>query len=130
MDEAEEQRLMEEKTGKALEEARTKLDTALDNLGKSGPELVKKVWLAEEALEYTSLLYSLTYGLEDFDPPVPIRKRNADPGSLVKESDELLRLATDLRNKTPREGYTHLRAAVDKLRQSHHKMERATSKKS
>lgn len=130
MDAAEEQRFMEQKTGKALEEARTKLDIALSNLGAGGPDLYKKVWLAEEAAEYSSLLYSLTYGLEDFLPPLPVRKRKADPVLLVKESDGLLRLATELRDKTPKEGYTNLRTAIDKLRQSHHILDRMPSKKS
>ena len=122
--------MLEEKTGKALAEARTKLDIAMDELSRGGPVLVKKVWLAEEAAEYSSLLYSLTYGFEDVDPPAPVRKRNADPVALVRESDEELRLATSLRDKTPLMGYGHLRTTVYKLRQSHHILERAGSKKS
>ncbi|HZY46629.1 MAG TPA: hypothetical protein VFE96_02425 [Candidatus Bathyarchaeia archaeon] len=122
--------MFEEKTGKALEEARTKLDTAVDYLINGGPDVVKKIWYAEEAAEYSSILYSLTYGLEDENPPPPVRRRNADPVSLVKESKELLRRATELRAKSPSEGYGHLRTAVDKLRQSHHIVERSISKKS
>src|SRR5712692_1964859 len=67
MDVAEEQRMLEEKVGKALEEARAKLDAAIDHLSKGGAESEKKVWWAEEAAEYSSLLYSLTYSLEDED---------------------------------------------------------------
>src|SRR5690349_11478120 len=100
MDAAEEQRMLEQKVGKALEEARAKLDTALDHLSKGGAESEKKVWRAEEAAEYSSLLFSLTYGLEDEDPPVPVRKRNAEPVPLVRESSELLRRATELRGKS------------------------------
>ena len=129
MDAVEEQRMLEEKVGKALEEARVKLDVALDHLSKDGAECVKKVWWAEEAAEYSSLLYSLTYGLEDEDPPVPVRKRNAEPIPLVKESAELLRLATELRGKSSLEGYQYLRTAVDKLRQAHHILEKAGTKK-
>ena len=130
MDPAQEQRLLEEKTGQALAEARTKLDIAIAELSKSSADLVKKVWFAEEAAEYSSALYSLTYGLEDEDPPAPTKKRNADPAVLVKESDQLLTQATNLRGKTPREGYVHLRTAVHKLRQSHHILERQQAKKS
>jgi len=129
MDPAEEQRMLEEKVGKALEEARTKLDTALDNLSKGGTHSEKKVWLAEEASEYSSLLYSLTYGLEDEDPPVPVRKRNAEPLPLVKESAESLRRATELRGRSSLEGYQHLRTSVHKLREAHHILERAAMKK-
>lgn len=128
MDPVEEQRVLEEKTGRALEEARAKLDIAIAELSKSGTDLVVKVWLAEEAAEYSSALYSLTYGLEDEDPPAPTKKRNSDPAILVKESDQLLTQATTLRSKTPREGYLHLRTAVHKLRQSHHILERAAKK--
>jgi hypothetical protein len=129
MDVAEEQRMLEEKVGKALEEARAKLDAALDNLSKGGTGSEKKVWWAEEAAEYSSLLYSLTYGLEDEDPPVPVRKRNAEPIPLVKQSDESLRRATELRGKSPLEGYRYLRTAVYKLREAHHILEKAGTKK-
>jgi hypothetical protein len=129
MDTAEEQRMLEEKVGKALEEARTKLDIALDNLSKGGTDSEKKVWLAEEASEYSSLLYSLTYRLEDEDPPVPVRKRNAEPISLVKESAESLRRAAELRGKSSLEGYQYLRTAVYKLRQAHYILEKAGAKK-
>jgi hypothetical protein len=129
VDVAEEQRVLEEKVGKALEEARTKLDMALDNLSKSGTDSEKKVWFAEEASEYSSLLYSLTYGLEDEDPPVPVRERNADPTALVKEASEALRHATALRGKSSLEGYRHLRTTVYKLREAHHILERAATKK-
>ena len=43
MDIAEEQRLLEEKVGRALEEAKTKLDIALDNLSRGGTDSEKKV---------------------------------------------------------------------------------------
>jgi hypothetical protein len=129
MDAAEEQRMLEEKVGKALEEARTKLDAALDHLSKGGIGSEKKVWWAEEATEYSSLLYSLTYSLEDEDPPVPVRKRNAEPIPLVKESSESLRRATELRGKSPLEGYRYLRTAVYKLREAHHILGKAGTKK-
>ena len=129
MDAAEEQRMLEDKVSKALEEARTKLDAALDHLSKGGTESEKKVWWAEEAAEYSSLLYSLTYGLEDEDPPVPVRKRNAEPVPLVKESSESLRCATELRGTSPLEGYRYLRTTVYKLREAHHILEKAGTKK-
>ena len=129
MDPAQEQRLLEEKTGQALAEARTKLDIAIADLSNRSADLVMKVWLAEEAAEYSSVLYSLTYGLEDEDPHAPTKKRNADPVVLVTESDQLLTQATNLRGKTPREGYVYLRTAVHKLRQSHHILERVNAKK-
>jgi len=129
MDAAEEQRMLEEKVGKALEEARAKLDLAMENLSKGGTDSEKKVWFAEEASEYSSLLYSLTYGLEDEDPAVPVRKRNAEPTSLVRESSESLRRATELRGKSSLEGYQYLRTAVYKLRQAHHILEKAGTRK-
>src|SRR5690349_16284206 len=129
MDAAEEQRMLEEKVRLALEEAKSKLDVALDHLAKGAPDSWKKVWWAEEAAEYSSFLYSLTYGLEDEDPAPPVRKRNADPAPLVKECVELLRRATELRGKSSLEGYESLRTAVDKLRQAHHILERVQMKK-
>src|SRR5947208_16436746 len=129
MDAAEEQRMLEEKVCKALDEARTKLDIAMEHLSQGGADSEKKVWLAEEASEYSSLLYSLTYGLEDEDPPVPVRKRNAEPIPLVKQSSESLRRATGLRGKSPLEGYRYLRTAVYKLRQAHHIPAKASMKR-
>src|SRR5438552_18951154 len=99
MDAAEEQRMLEEKVGKALDEARTKLDIAMEHLSKGGTDSEKKVWLAEEASEYSSLLYSLTYSLEDEDPPVPERKMNTELIHLVKEASESLRRSTGHRCK-------------------------------
>src|SRR2546428_8510803 len=129
MDLAEEQQMLEEKVGKALEEARAKLDAALDNLSEGGTGSEKKVWWAEEAAEYSSLLYSLTYGLEDEDPPVPVRKRNAEPVPLVKESSESLRRATELRGKSPLGRDRYLKSAVYKRREAHHILEKAGVKK-
>src|SRR5260370_40279960 len=129
MDAAEEQRMLEKKVSKALEEARTKLDAALDHLSNGGTDPEKKVWWAEEAAEYSSLLSSLTYSLEDEDPPVPVRKRNAEPPSLVKESAESLRRATELRGKSSFEGYHNLRTAVYKLRHAHHILEKTDATK-
>jgi hypothetical protein len=129
MDAAEEQRMLEEKVDEALEEARTKLDVALDYLSNDRDDKVRKVWWAEEAAEYSSLLYSLTYGLEDEDPPVPVRKRNAEPLPLVKESSESLNRARELRGRSSLEGYRYLRTAVYKLREAHHILEKSAAKR-
>ncbi|HEV2119638.1 MAG TPA: hypothetical protein VGS11_05990 [Candidatus Bathyarchaeia archaeon] len=129
MDATEEQRMLEDKVSKALEEARVKLDVALENLSKVEKDSEKKVWLAEEAAEYSSLLYSLTYGLEDVDPPVPVRRRNAEPTALVKEASDALHQATALRAKSSLEGYQHLRTSVYKLREAHHILDKAATKR-
>lgn len=120
--------MLEEKVSKALEEARIKLDAALEYLSKEEKDSEKKVWLAEEAAEYSSLLYSLTYGLEDEDPPVPVRKRNAEPTALVKEASDALHHTAALRGKSSLEGYQHLRTAVYKLREAHHILDKAARK--
>jgi len=60
---------------------------------------------------------------------VPVRKRNAEPNPLVKESVDSLRRATELRGKSPLEGYQYLRTTVYKLRQAHHILEKAGAKK-
>ena len=129
MDAAEEQRMLEDKVSKALEEARTKLDAALDHLSKGGTESEKKVWWAEEAAEYSSLLYSLTYGLEDEDPSSPPVHRWASELRDKRASAESLRRATELRGKSSLEGYHNLRTTVYKLRQAHHILEKAGAKK-
>jgi hypothetical protein len=58
-----------------------------------------------------------------------VRKRNAEPIPLVKEAAESLRRATELRGRTPLDGYRYLRTAVYKLREAHHILEKAAAKK-
>lgn len=113
--ESQEQQLLEEKLRTALEEAWTKANVALEEVVKGDEGDAKKVWLAAEAAEYSSLLYSLTYGLEDVDPPVR-ETRGRDATELVRESVEALNLIRTRKQTEQQEAYAMLRNAAHSLR--------------
>ncbi len=113
-----EQRTLEEKLNNALEEAWLKTNIALEQTSKRSERFEMGIWLAAEAVEYCSLLFSLTYGLEDMDS-TPKKTRNEDPLTLVKESLELLRQAREARERSSIQAYASLRAAGHHLKLAH-----------
>ncbi len=115
MDQAEENRILEEHLKKALDEAQTKTNNALQQSGTSYKDREMAVWLAMESVEYTSFLFSLTNDLEDIDPRPPPTK-GKDISSLVKESVHLLEQVRASSGKEKLADYTHLRDAVHNLR--------------
>jgi len=91
-----EKKFLEEKVDKALEEAWSKVNIAVESTAKRLEQSTMTLWLAAEAAEYSSALFSLAYGLEDLDPEVkPLKGR--DSVRLVRESIEALRRARELR---------------------------------
>jgi hypothetical protein len=87
------------------------------------------IWLAAEAVEYSSLLFNLRYGLEDMDPEVKIRKGKA-PLVLVKESMVLLKRAREGRHKKAKDAYVNLRTAADYLKTAHlHQVKKSAMKR-
>ena len=115
MDEAEERRILEEYLKRALDEAWTKTNKALDQVGKMDEDREMIIWLAAESVEYTSYLYSLTNDLEDVDPPPPSTK-GKNLISLVKESVDALERVRASSSKGKLADYTRLRGAVHNLR--------------
>ena len=113
-----EQRVLEEKLSKALDEAWAKANAALKDstAGTEGRE--KQLWAAAEASEYCSLLFSLRHDLEDTDPPVK-EKRGVDQVSLVQKAVEALHRVRASRNKPSSESYQDLRKAVYCLRRAY-----------
>ena len=105
----------EEKLVRALDEAWSKLETALVQGTGNAKKASMNIWLAAEAAEYASFLFNATYGLDDMDPIVKI-KRGSDPLVLMNESRESLRMARELRERSPAEAYTELRYAADRLK--------------
>ena len=106
---------MQERLDKALDEAWSKLNAALEGASGSPEDSKRSVWLAAEAVEYASLVFNLTYGLDDLDPVVKI-KRGEDPLVLLKDSYESLKTARELREKSATDAYVNLRTAADKLK--------------
>jgi 8-oxo-dGTP pyrophosphatase MutT (NUDIX family) len=114
----EDQEFMEEHLTNALREAWEKAGVALSEYSKNPSGSEMKVWFAEEAVEYSSLLFALTYELEDFDPLV--ETKGLDTGELVRAGVRSLRRAIDMRTNSPKEAYTSLRMAVTCFRNAHH----------
>jgi len=123
-----EQEFLESKLEKALDDAWSKVNIALDKTTKSSVDVALEIWLAAEAVEYSSLLFNLTYGLEDLEPPVKIRKGGAAI-VLVKDSMELLKRAREGRRKSPTDAYVNLRTAADYLKAAHLDQVKKSTKK-
>ncbi|HZY93422.1 MAG TPA: hypothetical protein VFE98_00990 [Candidatus Bathyarchaeia archaeon] len=125
---AEEQALLEKNLREALEEAYTKTNIAISELTNRGEDFVKKVWAASEAVEYSSLLFSLTYDLQDYDPEVE-RRRGVDPISLVKDSLQPLKLAMETRKQSRKKAYESLRIAAYYLRTAYLDLSKKTTRR-
>ena len=113
-----EQQILLKSLSKALDEAWEKANKALQDIGQDAEGYEKKVWAAAESAEYASLLFSLTYDLEDVDPPPPMKKI-PETRDLVRGSVEALRHVRKPRGKQKTEDYKNLRTAVHYLRTAH-----------
>jgi hypothetical protein len=113
-----EQKLLESKLEKALDEAWSKANIALDKASEAPANYAMEIWYAAEALEYSSLLFNLAYGLEDLKPKVKPRKHEAAI-VLIKDSMDLLNRAREGRQKSPADAYVNLRTAADYLKTAH-----------
>lgn len=113
-----EQKLLESRLEKALDDAWSKVNIALDNAPKASASFSMEVWLAAEALEYSSFLFNLAYGIEDLKPIVKPRRHEAAT-VLIKDSMNLLKLAREGRQKSAPDAYVNLRTAADHLKTAH-----------
>ena len=127
-DSSEEKKSLEEKVNKAFEETWSKVNIAVDSIAGRPGESVMALWLAAEAAEYTSALFSLAYGLEDLDPEVKIT-RGRELLGLVQDSMEALKRARELRPKSVAEAYTSLRTAAGYLKAAYLDQSKKTAKK-
>ena len=119
---------MESKLESALDDAWSKVNIALDKTSKSSADLAMGIWFAAEALEYSSLLFNLTYGLEDVKPTIKLRKGEVAL-VLVKDSMELLKRAREGRKRSVADAYVNLRTAADFLKAAHLEQVRKSNKK-
>ena len=119
---------MESKLESALDDAWSKVNIALDETSKSSADLAMGIWFAAEALEYSSLLFNLTYGLEDVKPTIKPRKGEAAL-VLVKDSMELLKRAREGRKRSAADAYVNLRTAAGFLKSAHLAQVRKSTRK-
>lgn len=113
-----EQKLLESKLEKALDDAWSKVDSVLWNASKPSTNFAMELWFAAEALEYSSLLFNLAYGLEDLRPAIKPRKHE-EALVLIKDSMELLKRTREGRQKSAADAYANLRTAADYLKTAH-----------
>ena len=118
---------MEKKLDKALDEASHKVGVALDQTQGSSADLEMDMRLAAEAVEYSSALFSLTFGLEDVNPEFKIDKK-AEPVALARSSAELLKKAREIRRASVVDAYTNLRKAADFLKTAYLNQAEKTAK--
>ena len=123
-----EKEFLESKLEKALDDAWSKVNIALDKTSKSSADVALEIWFAAEALEYSSLLFNLTYGLEDVKPAVKLRKGEAAL-VLVKDSMELLKQVREGRQRSAKDAYVNLRTAADYLKVAHLDQVKKSTKK-
>jgi hypothetical protein len=123
-----EQKLLESKLEEVLDDAWSKVNVALDKTSNSSADVALAIWLAAEALEYSSLLFNLAYGLDDLKPAVKPRKHEAAL-VLVKDSMDLLRRAREGRQKSATDAYLNLRTAADYLKTAHLDQVKKSTKK-
>ena len=123
-----EKEFMESKLEKALDDAWSKVNIALEKTSKSSADVGLGIWLAAEAMEYSSFLFNLAYGLEDAQPVVKIRKGEAAL-VLVKDSVKLLKQAREGRRKSATDAYVNLRTAADYLKEAHLDQVKKSTKK-
>jgi len=119
---------LESRLEKALEDAWSKVNIALDKTSRSSADVALEIWLAAEALEYSSLLFNLTYNLEDVRPTVKPRKGEAAQ-VLVKDSMELLKQVRAGRQRSAKDAYVNLRTAADYLKVAHLDQVKKSTKK-
>jgi hypothetical protein len=122
------QEFLESKLERALDEAWSKVNVALDKTSTSSADVALGIWFAAEAVEYSSLLFNLTYGFEDLEPPIKIRKGESAL-VLVKNSMELLRRAREGRRMSATDAYANLRTAADYLKAAHLDQVKKSTKK-
>jgi hypothetical protein len=123
-----EREFLESRLEKALDDAWSKVNIALERTSESSADVPLGIWFAAEAVEYSSLLFNLTYHLEDVEPVVKIRK--GEPTLvLIKNSMELLRRARDGRRTSATDAYVNLRTAADYLKAVHLDQVKKSTKK-
>src|SRR5260370_34746889 len=92
------QKSLESKLEKALDAAWTKINEALDKASEPSAIFAMEIWFAAEGLEYSSLLFNLSYGLEDLNPTGKPRKHEAAKVHIT-DSMDLLKSARHVRHQ-------------------------------
>ena len=127
-----EQEVLEGKLDRAIAEAETKTAKALDSITNKTEDAEKDLWAAAEAAEFASLVYALTYGLEDSGGNTASRRELDETSSILNASSQNLKTVQTHRGKGDKdslmEGYKLLRGTTDALRNIYLVLTRTSSK--
>jgi len=118
-----EQELLEAKLDTALAEAETKILKALESLPDRSVDSEKDVWAAAEAAEFASLVYALTYGLEESSGNTSGKREIVETLTVLNAAAQDLKIVQAFRGKRDKdslmEGYKLLRGTTDSLRNAY-----------
>ena len=118
-----EQELLEAKLDTALAEAETKILKALESLPDRSVDIEKDVWAAAEAAEFASLVYALTYGLEESSGNTSGKREIVETLTVLNAAAQDLKIVQAFRGKRDKdslmEGYKLLRGTTDSLRNAY-----------
>jgi hypothetical protein len=118
-----EQELLEGKLDTALAEAETKILKAVESLPDRSVDSEKDVWAAAEAAEFASLVYALTYGLEESSGNTSGKREIVETLTVLNAAAQDLKIVQTFRGKRDKdslmEGYKLLRGATDSLRNAY-----------
>jgi hypothetical protein len=127
-----EQELLEGKLDTALAEAETKVTKALESFPDRREESEKEIWAAAEATEFASLVYALTYSLEESSGNTGGKREIVETLTVLTAASQDLKTVHALRGKMDKdsllEGYQLLRGTTDALRTAYLALTRTNQK--
>jgi hypothetical protein len=128
-----EQEVLEGKLDGALTEAETKTVAALESVNNKRESFEKDIWAAAEATEFASLVYALTYNLQDSGgSSTGGRPETEKTLTILSTASQNLKTVQALRGKQDKdslvEGYKLLRGTTDALRNEYLALTRARAR--
>jgi hypothetical protein len=128
-----EQEVLEGKLDGALIDAETKTGAALESVTNKTENFEKDIWAAAEATEFASLVYALTYSLEDSSGSNTTGRRETEPTrAILSAASQNLKTVQALRGKQDKdslvEGYKLLRGTTDALRNEYLALTKASAR--
>ncbi len=128
-----EQEVLEGKLYGALTEAETKTAAALESVTNKRENFEKDIWAAAEATEFASLVYALTYNLQNSSGGSTTGRRETETTlTILSTASQDLKTVQAIRGKQDKdslvEGYKLLRGITGTLRNEYLALTRASAK--
>jgi hypothetical protein len=124
--------VLEGKLDGALTEAETKTAAALESVTSKRENFEKDIWAAAEATEFASLVYALTYDLQDSSGGSTISRRETETTlTILSKASQDLKTVQAIKRKQDKdslvEGYKLLRGITVALRNEYLALTRASA---